>query len=242
MAKFFAEPTGKLKNYNACDAMVNEYNNLEKAASLINVGKPLAINRDFKYILVTEYVNGKSLGWYLKHEEKLYEKLTSVAQMLKTLHTSTRNHYNKENEFKNCHEVQNHLHLDSSTRETFNRLLGEWWYSPLLDRKYGCMIHRDVTPANYIFQKGIPYVIDFESSWHQANPVRDLGILCAELKNYYELNKGGGSKAEPYIGHFFGSIVGVRGNLERLRRFYLFIWASASSALRGCTGLNTGII
>lgn len=225
VAKFFAEPTGKLKNYNACDAMVNEYNNLKKAASLINVGKPLAINRDLNCVLVTEYVKGKSLAWYLKREEDLYEKLSSVAQMLKTLHSSTRNHYNKENEFKNYHEVLTHLKLDSTTRETFNRLLGEWWHSPLLDRKYGCMIHRDVTPANYIFQKGIPYAIDFESSWHQANPVRDLGILCAELKNYFEQNNGGGLKAEPYIGHFLWEYSRDEGEFEKVTEVLPFYMA-----------------
>jgi hypothetical protein len=64
------------------------------------------------------------------------------------------------------------------------------------------MVHRDVNISNYVFCKGKPYAIDFESSWYQAHPVRDLGILTAELKNEFELNKWGGWKAEPYIGNF----------------------------------------
>jgi aminoglycoside phosphotransferase (APT) family kinase protein len=64
------------------------------------------------------------------------------------------------------------------------------------------MVHRDVTPSNYIFHDGRPYALDFESSWSHAHPVRDLGILTAELKNQFELNKGGDWKAEPYIGNF----------------------------------------
>ncbi len=202
MAKFFAEPTGRLKDYNPYKGMMNEYRNLEKAASVINVAKPLAVNKKFNCVLVTEHIPGKSLAWYFKREEKLYERLASVAHMLRQLHENTQSSYNKENEFRNYHEVLGHLKLDYDIRETFNRLLGEWWYSPWLDREHGCMVHRDVTPSNYIFCKGKPYAIDFESSWLQAHPVRDLGILTAELKNEFELNKGGGWKAEPYIGNF----------------------------------------
>ena len=203
IAKFFAEPTGKLKAYNSYKGMMNEYRNLKKAASIINVAKPLAVNKYFNCALVTEHIPGKSLGWYLKREEDLYEKLAAVARMLRQLHDNTQSYtYNKENEFRNYHDVLDHLQLDNSTRETFNKLLGEWWYSSWLDRECGCMVHRDVTPSNYIFCKGKPYALDFESSWYEAHPVRDLGILTAELKNEFELHKGGGWKAEPYIGNF----------------------------------------
>jgi tRNA A-37 threonylcarbamoyl transferase component Bud32 len=202
MAKFFAEPTGKLKNYNPSKGMMNEYKNLRKAASVINVAKPLAVNEKFNCVLVTEFISGKSLRWYFKQEKDLYNKLSAVAHMLRKLHESTFSSYNKENEFKNYHEVLGHLNLDYDTRENFNKLLGNWWYSSRLDRQHGCMVHRDVTPSNYIFCKGKPYALDFESSWYHAHPVRDLGTLTAELKNYFQLHKGGGWKAEPYIGHF----------------------------------------
>jgi len=202
MAKFFAEPTGQLKVYNPYKGMMNEYRNLKKAASIINVAKPLAVNKKFNCVLVTEYVSGKSLGWYIKREEKLYEQLAAVAHMLRQLHENTKSSYNKVNEFRNYHEVLGHLKLDHKTRESFNELLGEWWYSSWLDREHGCMVHRDVTPSNYIFHKGKPFALDFESSWSQAHPVRDLGILTAELKNEFEMEKGGGLKAEPYIGNF----------------------------------------
>jgi len=202
MAKFFAEPTGQLKDYNPYKGMMNEYRNLRKAASVINVARPLATNKKFNCVLVTEHIPGKSLEWYIRHEEKLYERLAAVAHMLRQLHENTKSFYNKENEFRNYHDVLGHLKLDQDTRETFNKLLGEWWYSSLLDREYGCMIHRDVNLSNYIFCKGKPYALDFESSWLEAHPVRDLGILAAELKNEFELHMGGGGKAEPYIGNF----------------------------------------
>lgn len=202
MAKFFAEPTGKLRKYNPYKGMMNEYRNLKKAAPLIDVAKPLTTNKDFNCVLVTEYISGKSLSWHLKHEEELFEKLGAVARMLRRLHTHTYSYYDKTREFSNYHEVLDHLRLEPDTRETFNHLLGKWWYGPLINRKYGCMLHRDVHPANYIFREGRPYALDFESAWHHGNPVRDLGNLCAELKNYFDLHKGGSWKAEPYIGHF----------------------------------------
>ncbi|MCQ1535589.1 phosphotransferase [Methanosarcina sp. KYL-1] len=202
MAKFFAEPTGRLKDYNPCRGMLNEYHNLKKAADVIDVARPLAYNEEFNCALITEHIPGKSLRWYFKHEKDLYERLSAVAHMLRKLHDNTLSSYNKENEFRNYHDVLGHLDLDRDTRENFNKLLGEWWYSSWLDREHGCMVHRDVTPSNYIFCKGKPYALDFESSWYQAHPVRDLGVLTAELKNYFELHKGGGWKAEPYIGHF----------------------------------------
>lgn len=202
MAKFFAEPTGRLKDYNPYKGMMNEYRNLKKAATAINVAIPLAVNKKFNCVLVTEYIPGRSLASYFDHQEKLYEKLTKIAHVLRQLHENTKSSYNKKNEFRNYHEVLDHLKLDHATREGFNKLLGQWWYSSLLNREHGCMVHRDVTPSNYIFYKDEPYALDFESSWLHAHPVRDLGILAAELKNEFELHRGGGRKAEPYIGHF----------------------------------------
>lgn len=202
MAKFFSEPKGVLKCYNPYRGMMKEYRNLEKVTSIINVAQPLAVNKDFNCVLVTEYISGKPLSWYIKHEDKLNERLASIAHMLRKLHDNTKSSYNKENEFKNFQKILDHLKLDHDTRKSFNKLLGKWWYSSLLNRDYGCMVHRDATPANYIFHKGKPYAIDFESSWFQAHPVRDLGILTAELKNEFERHKGGGWKAEPYIRNF----------------------------------------
>jgi serine/threonine protein kinase len=202
MAKFFSEPTGRLRDYNSYKGMMREYRNLEKVASIINVAKPLAVNKKFNCVLVTEYISGKPLSWYIKYENKLDERLALIAHMLRQLHNNTKSSYNKENEFKNFHEVLDHLKLDHDARERFNKLLGKWWYSSLLNRDCGCMVHRDVTPANYIFNKGKPYAIDFESSWYHAHPIRDLGILTAELKNEFERHKGGNRTAEPYIGNF----------------------------------------
>lgn len=208
MAKFFSEPTtlsklsGRLHKYNPYKSMMKEYSNLKRAGSVIDVAKPLAVNRDMNCVLVTEFIQGKPLSWYVKHEDKLHKRLASVAHMLRQLHENTKSSYNKENEFRNFHEVLDSLKLDHNTRESFNRLLGKWWYSTVLDRDCGCMVHRDVHPANYIFNNNKPYAIDFESSWFNAHPVRDLGILTSELKNSFEWRHKGDDGAEIYIENF----------------------------------------
>jgi len=201
MAKFFAEPAGELRNYDAHRAMLKEYENMQKAGQFVSVSRPLAVRDDYNCVLLTEYLRGNSLLWYFKHHEQLYDILTSVALMYRRLHESTRTYYDKEREFANFHHILDQHSLDSSKREHFNRLLGMWWHSPLIDRECGCMIHRDASPLNYIIREGKPYMLDMESCWHNANNIRDLGTLCAELKNYFQLNCGSGMKAEPYIGH-----------------------------------------
>jgi tRNA A-37 threonylcarbamoyl transferase component Bud32 len=202
VAKFFAEPAGKFKDYDARRAMMNEYYNLKEAEHMINVAKPIAVQGDFSCVLVTEYLKGKNLLWQFQHPEELYDILTSIALMLRRLHDNTQAHYNKEREFGNFHHLLDQLKPDGSTREKFNLLLGKWWHSPLIDCRHGSMIHRDASPLNYLIRNGIPYALDMESCWHNANSIRDVGTLCAEMKNYFQLNRGSGMKAEPYIGHF----------------------------------------
>ncbi len=92
--------------------------------------------------------------------------------------------------------------LDTKTRTEYNRLLGAWWYSPLLDRQSGCRIHGDPNPLNYLFNHHRVYMLDFESSMEHANFVHDLGIVAAELKNHFAIQRGDARRAEPYIGHF----------------------------------------
>jgi len=202
IAKFFAEPQGRDKRYNADKAMNNEYQILRKVEKLIDIPRPIAIKREFSCVLVTEYIRGKSLEEYMESERNLYDRLTSVAHLLRRLHRGTKSEYRKEIEFAHFHKILDQLELESSLRETYNRLLGEWWYSSLLDQEWGCMVHDDATPVNYVFRNGRPYALDMESSWDHANKLHDLGVMAAELKNHFALSKGNGYRAEPYIGHF----------------------------------------
>ncbi len=202
VAKFYAEPTGWRRDYDPVKSMEREFSILKRAAQIIDVPRPIAMRKDFNCVLVTEAVRGKTLYRHMETEKELYDKLTATAQILRRLHDSTKSIYRKQDEFAHFHKVLDQLRLDCSARKKYNRILGDWWYSTLVDLPYGCRIHSDANPLNYIFNHDKIYAIDFESSWEHASFIHDLGIIAAELKHYFAIHKNNEEKAEPYIGHF----------------------------------------
>ncbi len=202
VAKFYAEPTGWKRNYNPVRSMEKEFDTLKKIETIIDIPRPLAVRKDFHCALLTEYVNGKSLYKYMKGNDGLYDRLTAVAQAQRKLHDQTRSDYRKEKDFARFHKVLDQLKLNPDLRLKYNRLLGEWWHSPLINQSSGCRVHGDANPMNYLFNHSRVYLLDFESSREQANFVQDLGIVAAELKFYFVTHRKDGRLAEPYIGHF----------------------------------------
>jgi tRNA A-37 threonylcarbamoyl transferase component Bud32 len=202
VAKFYAEPIGWLRHYDPVRSLEREFKILKNIEQIIDIPRPIAMRRRFNCALVTEYIDGNPLYRYIKTEDGLYDRLTAVAHTLRRLHDQTRSEYRKEQEFARFHKILDQLRLDPSTRMNYNRLLGEWWYGSLIDQPYGCRIHNDATPVNYLFNHRKLYALDFESSWEHANMVHDLGIVAAELKHFFAVHRKDGRKAEPYIGHF----------------------------------------
>ena len=205
VAKFYAEPTGWMKDYDPFQAMENEFDTLKQIEPIVEIPRPLAIHRDFHCALLTEYIRGRSFLKYMgdtNKKDRLYDRLTAIARLQRRLHDQTRSEYRKDRVFARFHKVLDQLAMDTKTRTEYNRLLGAWWYSPLLDLQSGCRIHGDPNPLNYLFSHQRVYMLDFESSMEHANFVHDLGIVAAELKNYYAIQRGDARMAEPYIGHF----------------------------------------
>ena len=201
VAKFFSEPTGFQKSYDAKRAMENEFHALKKVGKIINVPKPIAIKKEFNCVLITEYHPGEPLTEFLLNEKDIYEKIASVSKILRKLHKNTLSGYDKEREFASFHNVLNYLNLDYEAREKFNYLLRLWWESDLLEQKKGCIIHTDAIPPHYLFNNGRVCALDFESSRKNANYIHDLGILCAEIKHFFTLEKKNAKRAKPYINH-----------------------------------------
>ena len=136
VAKFYAEPTGWMRDYDPFRALENEFNTLKQIESIVDIPRPLAIHRDFHCALLTEYIRGRSFYEYMSDinkEGRLYDKLTSIADLQRRLHDRTKSEYRKDWVFARFHNVLDHLMLDAKTRNEYNRLLGAWWYSPLLD-------------------------------------------------------------------------------------------------------------
>ena len=216
VAKFYGKPSGRKKDYDPARAMNREFKKLKKLERIINVPRAIAARRDFHCVLVTEHVRGKPLFEFMKSERGLYDKLTHMAHTLRKLHDHTRSYYSKQDEFKHFHKVLDQLQLNPDTRLIYNRLLGDWWYGTLIDLPYGCMIHSDPNPVNYVFDHDKVYVLDFESSREHANFVHDLGIVAAELKHYFAMHKGNDQRAEPYIGHFLWHYSKSRDEFRRI--------------------------
>jgi hypothetical protein len=126
VAKFYAEPTGWLRHYDAVESMEREFRTLKKIESIIDIPRPLAIKREFDCVLLTEYTHGKSLYSYMKADKDLYSKLTAVAHLLRMLHDQTRSEYRKDLEFAHFHKVLDQIKLHPTRREMFNRLLCDW--------------------------------------------------------------------------------------------------------------------
>ncbi len=205
VAKFYAEPTGWMRDYDPVQAMEKEFRILKQIEPKVDIPRPLAIHRDFHCALLTEYIQGRSFYRYMNDtnkEGRLYDKLTAIAHLQRKLHDQTKSDYRKDRVFARFHKVLDRLRLDAKTRTEYDRMLGAWWYSPFLDLPSGCRIHGDPNPLNYQFNHSRIYMLDFESSMEHANFVHDLGIVAAELKNFFAIHKGDARMAEPFIGHF----------------------------------------
>lgn len=126
VAKFFAIPTGKIKKYDSYSLMKKEYTDLKKVRKIIDVPEPIAINKDFKCVLVSKHVPGKPLFWYFKHRGKLKEKLELIAKTLRKLHDNTQASYDKEGEFSKFNYVLNHLKISRYLKEEYKHLLDKW--------------------------------------------------------------------------------------------------------------------
>jgi hypothetical protein len=215
VAKFYAEPTGRLSQYDPVLSMQREFDVLKGMERIINVPRPIAARKDFHCVLVTEHVKAKPLFKFMKSENGLYDRLITTAHTLRRLHDHTKSDYRKQYEFAHFHKILDQLTLDSKRRLEFNRLLGDWWYSTLVDQPYGCRIHNDPNPVNLIFNHDRLILLDFESSWEHANFVHDLGVVAAEMKHYFARHKGNDQRAEPYIGHFLWH---YSRNIDEFRR------------------------
>lgn len=217
MAKFLAQPRGKIKKYDARKAMLKEYYKLKRLKNIIDVPEPIDFSSRFNCVLVTEYIPGKPFSWHLKNEKNLDEKIEVIASLLSRLHRSTRSYYEKEEDFKEIRSNLKAMPLCSSTRKIYEQKLEEWQKSPFLDKNRGCTIHRDATPANYLFYRDKAYAIDFELSTEHGNAANDLGILCAEIFHHFA-RKGMASTYVPHIKRFLRSYSRDEKEYHRIKR------------------------
>jgi tRNA A-37 threonylcarbamoyl transferase component Bud32 len=199
IGKFFSEPTGHKRYYDYYLAMRHEWRILKRLQSIIDTPKPLATMKDFNCVLLTEYVNGSPVSVIFDTEKELTNKLETIGKVIRRIHSITQRYYDKEEDFHRFFKTLEDCKLEASLQKKFERLLELWWKSDVLNQDYGCTIHDDASPRNYIFHNQKCYAIDFESSRNHANAVHDLGIMSAELSKDFIENKNDAMLAEPYI-------------------------------------------
>ncbi|WP_067048007.1 phosphotransferase family protein [Methanofollis ethanolicus] len=208
VSKFFAEPTGTNHRFDPEKAMETEYRMLKKARRRIAVPEPIAVRADYHCALVTGYVRGRPLLDFLRDDPSLFGRLTDVAGLLRRLHGRGVSAYDLEREFATFQGVLGQVDLSSGERDRFTRRLDRWQAAGTLERRRGCMIHRDATPSNYLFGEDGVVAVDFESAWTGAHPAHDPGILCAEIRYAFRRRYGDAGRAEPYLGHFLWHYAG----------------------------------
>lgn len=224
VGKFYSEAIGWKNNGDPNNLLMHEFHALKRLRGIIDVPKAIAIRNDFNCVLVTEYIDGDSFYRSLETEIDLYNHLTKLARLFRSLHENTKtNFYHKDEEFANFHRVLDGLHVNRVTRDNYNRILGDWWHSAILDQPHGCMIHNDTSPANYrIMNNGRIYMLDLESFQENANFVRDLGTIAAEIKRFFICYKGCKERAEQYIGHFLWNYAINEDEFLRITRMLPF--------------------
>jgi len=225
VSKFFAEPTGANHLFDPEKAMKNEYRMLKRVRRRIAVPEPIAVRADYHCALVTAYVRGRPLLDFLGDDPSLFGRLTDVAGLLHRLHHGGTSAYDLEREFAAFHAVLGQVDLSPGEKERFKRRLRRWRDAGVLARDRGCMIHRDATPANYLFGEGEVVALDFESAWTGAHPAHDLGILCAEIRYAFRQRYGDAWRAEPYLGHFLWQYAGSEGAFRYVTRCVPFYMA-----------------
>lgn len=217
VGKFFSEPTGHKRYYDYYLAMTREWRILKRLHNIIDTPKPLAFMKDFNCVLLTEYVSGSPPSVIFDNEETLLNKLAAIGKVMHKIHSITQRYYDKGEDFHRFLMTLEDCNLETGLHKKFKLLLERWWKSGLLNQDYGCTIHDDASPRNYIFHNQKCYGIDFESSRNHGNAAHDLGIMCAELSKDFIENNNDALLAKPYIRSFLTSYSANDVELKKVR-------------------------
>ncbi|MBF0529690.1 MAG: aminoglycoside phosphotransferase family protein [Deltaproteobacteria bacterium] len=184
------------------------------------VVRPLGFNHDLDNLLLVEHLGGGSLSRvitdaiYNNQRQRLYRKLSALAEFLATLHNRTAGDWTV-----NFHEEMDYLgrliHSLVEKRGLNPEHAGELWGLGSIWRSRNRMwedrkvvVHGDATPSNFLFGRGrVVMAIDLERmKW--GDRVFDIGRVCGELKHFFFRATGNVWAAEPFIGHFLWEYAG----------------------------------
>ncbi|MDH4100103.1 MAG: aminoglycoside phosphotransferase family protein [Nitrospirota bacterium] len=204
----------------ACRRMEREYQNLSYLRGLgFNgyphyIARPLGRNTGIDCILVQEFCWGIPLTDFIVkaitegRREALFDKLTSLAWFLATLHNRTatedRVDFNHDCAYfdRIVDQLRNYGYMKSDEAGALFRLKDQWRERGHMWEDNQVLVHGDVTPTNVLFgDERWVVAIDLERM-KRADRVFDVGRVAAEIKHFFMQYTGSGRQAEPFIGHF----------------------------------------
>lgn len=176
------------------------------------VARPLGRNEDLGCLLVVEYCGGEALDSVILRsinsgkDSILYEKLTSLAYFLATVHN--RSVQGRGVDFnEQCHYFECMLQgieevTSRGERDALWDLCSRWRSDWAVWQDQEVLVHGDATPSNFLFGDGL-HVISFDMERvKRADRCFDVGRLAAELQHFFMRTTGNKYHAEKFIGHF----------------------------------------
>lgn len=217
-----------------------EYDNLKKIRSLgfdrhpHYVVRPLRKEESIGLALIEEFVKGKDLDFYFR--KAIYgqdafllgRQLKRLATFLQALHSRTFSgqRVNLEHISAYYEKILGQLGkkcvIGENEQRGYMKLVEKWLGKPVLSRAEDAVVHGDATPTNFLFtENGDVVAIDLERM-KSADPVYDLGMICAELKHSFMWRTGDPYRAEPFISYFLKSYCeGFQNSKKAFRRITL---------------------
>lgn len=204
----------------ACRRMEREYQNLNYLRRLGFTGyphyiaRPLGRNAGIDCALIQEFCWGTPLTDFIVKairegkREALFDKLTSLAWFLASLHNRTaseeRVDFNRDCAYfdRIIDQLRNWGHMGSDEAQELFWLKDRWREKGFMWEDNQVLVHGDVTPTNILFgDERWVIAIDLERM-KRADRVFDVGRIAAEIKHFFMQYTGSGRLAEPFIGHF----------------------------------------
>jgi hypothetical protein len=184
------------------------------------IARPLGYNPWLHDVLMVEHFHGQPLVEVIdqairqNHHNRLYRKLSGLAEFLAVLHNRTAGDWTVD--FTGPWEYTGRLieslvqkrGMARSEAEEFYRLREDWRGRPCMWEDRRVIVHGDATPANFNVGPGREIMVfDLERmTW--ADRVFDLGRMAGELKHFWMRATGDRWAAEPFIGHFLWEYCG----------------------------------
>ncbi|MFX1508202.1 MAG: phosphotransferase, partial [Promethearchaeota archaeon] len=177
----------------------------------------LGYNQNFNFVVVTEYIQGKSLGSIItdivqkERKTELYQALSEIAYFLYLLHSRSTKKINVNFNIEVSYFYDTIKRLKKTTpfskkeEDYFHTLIRKWFDRLDMWEQPTVFVHGDCTPGNFIISNNPKLVVLDLERCRRADPAFDTGRIAGELKHSLMRLTGSNYEAEPFIHYFYES-------------------------------------